>query len=207
MAEIKKPSSLGVIWASQGDKVRPTDEKMAVGWLVEIPHREHFNWFWNKLDTFINHLNQKGIPEWDALTEYIEDKSLVMGSDGKVYRCKVTNRGFNPTTSPEHWESAFLSLGDKDSFKEVLGYITSVGDVNAEVNRKYYFTNPAKLTLPSGASRGDVVTVSKSPNISVEVCAEQSDPIYTISGLYDVIIFDVFDEVNFIHNGLNWEVV
>ena len=207
MAEFKKPSSLGTIWASQGDKVRPTDEKMAMGWQVEVPHREHFNWFWNKLDTFLAHTNQRGIPEWDALTEYLEDKSLVQGSDGKVYRCKFTNRGNNPTTSPDHWEVAFISSGDSESMKLVLGYTTSVGDVNALVNKKYYFTNPARLTLPAIASRGDVITVSKSPNISIEIGVDSGEPIYTINGLYETIIFDVFDEVNFINNGVNWEVV
>lgn len=206
MAEIKKPSSLSVVWASQGDKVRPTDEKMAIGWLVEIPHREHFNFLENRRDSAIAHINQHGVAVWDATTEYIKDKSYVQGSDGVIYKCIFTNRGNDPTIVRDYWEKAFLSPSDPTSMQSVIGYTTSSGDINALPNRKYYLTNPASVTLPNNGSRGDAIVINKSPNITVKVSTVNGTTIFTRMGMYEEIDFDIYDEVNFVFNGLNWEV-
>ena len=207
MDEFLKPSSLNLVWAAKGARIKPSDEKIDEGWVVEIPHREHFNYLENKRDQALAHINQHGIPTWDYQTKYLEDKSYVQGEDGTIYRCLVSNVAQNPVSTKNYWTNAFLSLDDGGTDKAVNGYSTAVGDVNAEPNKKYYFTNPAKLFLPKNAVRGDAVIVSKSPNITIRVCTLGSGIIDTHMGFFDVVVFDIYDEVNFIFNGVNWEVV
>lgn len=118
MAQILKPTNLSLTWASGGDVLNPGDTKYATGWQVEIPPRQWFNYLDNRQDTAIAHINQHGIPVWDSSTEYQYGvsgvKSLVMGSDGTVYRAKQTNTGQDPTTdvTDTYWEIAFANTGD-----------------------------------------------------------------------------------------------
>lgn len=117
MALISKPVNLSLTWASGGDVLNPGDTKYATGWQVEIPPRQWFNYLDNRQDTAIAHLNQMGISMWDATTEYqwtaLGAKSLVMGSNGTIYRTLTTNTNQNPTTTVgTHWEIAFANAGD-----------------------------------------------------------------------------------------------
>lgn len=111
MAVINKPNDLSTVWSSSGDLVKPTPTKIATGWEVEVPPRQWFNWLDNRQDQAIAHINQHGIPVWDALTEYQADKSLVMGSDGDIYKCKLTNASNDPVTDTTntYWKKAFIA--------------------------------------------------------------------------------------------------
>lgn len=118
MAEINKPSDINKIWASAGDVIAPSDSKIATGWQVEIPPRQVFNYIDNKQDAAIAHINQHGIPVWDAVTEYQYSvsgtKSICMGSDGTIYRAKQVSINQNPVTdvSDTYWEIAFANVAD-----------------------------------------------------------------------------------------------
>jgi len=117
MAEILKPSNLSLTWASGGDVLNPGDTKYATGWQVEIPPRQWFNYLDNRQDTALAHINQHGIAVWDSATEYQYSvggaKSLVMGSNGTIYRALTVNTNQNPTTTVgTHWEIAFANAGD-----------------------------------------------------------------------------------------------
>jgi len=116
MAAITKPVNLSLTWASGGDILDPGDTKYATGWQVEIPPRQWFNFLDNRQDTALAHINQYGVAVWDASTEYqyetLGEKSLVMGSDGILYRTLDTNTNQNPTTTVGvHWEIAFADSG------------------------------------------------------------------------------------------------
>ncbi len=116
MAQITKPVNLSLTWASGGDVLNPGDTKYATGWQVEIPPRQWFNYLDNRQDEAIAHINQHGIAVWDAQTEYqyelTGEKSLVMGSDGIIYRTLTTNINQDPTTTVGvHWEVAFADSG------------------------------------------------------------------------------------------------
>lgn len=117
MSEFLKPTGLNIQWASAGDILDPGDTKYQTGWSVEIPPRQWENYIQNKQDNFIAHANQHGICVWDAETEYqwtaLGTKSLVMGSDGAIYRALTTNTNQDPTlTVGVHWEIAFSNAGD-----------------------------------------------------------------------------------------------
>jgi len=114
MAAYLKPDNINNVWASGGDRIYPGDTKYATGWQVEIPPRQYFNAIDYKQDQLLAHLNQRGIPEWDAITEYQADKSYIQGSNGTIYRCILTHISEDPTldVSNTYWEVAFANAGD-----------------------------------------------------------------------------------------------
>lgn len=113
MALIVKPTGLAKIWANTGVKETPVDSKIAQGWVVELPPYQYDNWLANRQDTFIAHVNQLGIPVWDAGTEYIGGKSYVQGSDGIVYKALLTNTNVVPSNPLNSltWVKAFEDYG------------------------------------------------------------------------------------------------
>ena len=114
MAEILKPSNLSLTWASGGDILNPGDTKYASGWAVEIPARQWFNYLDNRQDEAIAHINQRGVAEWDAATEYQGTKSYTQGVTGTIYRSKQTSINQDPDADvgEVYWEIAFASAGD-----------------------------------------------------------------------------------------------
>lgn len=96
MPQINKPSDLNKIWSVEGVNTAPSDVKINNGFVVEIPPYQWFNYIENKQDQAIAHINQMGIPVWDATTEYQAGKSQVQGSDGKIYRAFLTTTNVNP---------------------------------------------------------------------------------------------------------------
>ena len=113
MATNKPANVSSKIWASLGDVEAPTDAKMETGWVAEVPKAQVENWVQNRQDAFNAHVNERGIAEWDATTDYIANKSYVQDSSGTVYRA-VQNTGpstvvQNPTTdgTNTYWVVAF----------------------------------------------------------------------------------------------------
>ncbi|WYV99707.1 tail fiber protein [Pseudomonas phage vB_PpuM-Roomu-2] len=113
MPNIVKPSGINLLWAAGGTKVDPGQAKTNIGWVVELPPYQYQNWLDNRQDTFIAHINQHGIAEWDAETEYQGGLSYTQGSDGKIYKCTQTNTNRNPTNPVNniYWVVAFESFG------------------------------------------------------------------------------------------------
>lgn len=107
MAALSKPSDINKIWADGGDVVSPSDVKIGLGWEVEVPPRQYFNWLDNKQDQFNAHVNQHGIPVWDSVTEYQAGKSYVQGSNGVVYVATQTHTNQDPVSVSTHWSPAF----------------------------------------------------------------------------------------------------
>jgi hypothetical protein len=114
MVDIVKPSNLSLTWASGGDILNPGDTKYASGWAVEIPPRQWFNYLDNRQDEAIAHINQRGVAEWDAATEYQGTKSYAQGTTGTIYRSKQTSINQDPDADvgEVYWEIAFASAGD-----------------------------------------------------------------------------------------------
>jgi hypothetical protein len=113
MANIPKPTNLNTIWASTGTRVDPGVTKTNIGWVVQLPPYEYQNWAMNRSDTAIAHINQHGIPEWDANTEYQGNLSYSQGSDGLIYKCIQTNTNLDPTNTNNNlsWVRAFEEYG------------------------------------------------------------------------------------------------
>ena len=112
MTEVIKPD-VRLMWASVGDKITPSDSLIQSGWTTNNPPpRQTFNWIDNRQDQMLAHVNQHGIPVWDANTDYLAGKSYVQGSvDGILYRCKLNHIGQQPEfdVSNTYWELAFVA--------------------------------------------------------------------------------------------------
>lgn len=205
MPEIQKPSTLNIIWADAGDKIKPDDGKIQTGWLVEIPTRQNENWIQNRQDQFIAHVNQHGIATWDDKTEYLKDFSLSMGSDGAIYRCKTTNIGQDPVTTSGYWAQTIIDGDSELAIRKFIGYSFYSSDFTAQVNTRVYATATLTMTLPEGSVAGDIITVNKSPLITVKIIATGNMIVTSLGSSVDVD-FDLNDEINLVSNGINWEV-
>lgn len=113
MSNISKPTDINKIWASSGDRHSPDDAKIALGYIVEIPTLQQFNWMINKIDQAIAHINQHGLAVWDSITEYEGGLGWAQGSDGNLYFCKTTNTNQDPTldTVETYWQLAASKTG------------------------------------------------------------------------------------------------
>ena len=117
MALITKPD-FTYVWASGGAIVAPNDTKKQQGWVAEAPPFQYDNWLQNRQDQMLAHINQRGIPAWDGLTNYeAGGLSYVQGSDGKVYKSVAASGPSatvqNPTTdvADTYWTVAFADVG------------------------------------------------------------------------------------------------
>jgi len=205
MPQITKPDTLNVVWADQGMKIKPEDSKILRGWIEEVPPLQFFNWLDSRQDQALAHINQHGIPVWDAVTEYQANKSYVQGSDGVIYKCIATNFGYDPISNPSYWVEAFVSINSESGRQEYIGYVAQSTSFTAIANTRYYALAPLTVTLPSTASVASVVTIAKRPKITVTVKSETGE-ISTNVGSDSTVIFDINDEVNFVFNGSVWEV-
>lgn len=144
---------VNTLWAGSGQVIAPSVAKVNQGWIAEIPDYEFENWIQNRQDQFNAHVNQYGIPVWDATTEYIANKSYVQGSDGEIYRALTTHTNANPTTSPSNWVKAF------DNFN------TSYSKTEAD-NRFLNESNNLSDLTNSATARANLSVYSKSESDS-----------------------------------------
>lgn len=113
MANLLKPAGINTIWSSTGTRADPGEAKTNTGWVVELPPYQTGNWIEWKQDSAIAHINQHGIPEWDAVTEYQGNLSYTQGTDGVIYKCLVTNTNTDPVNplNSTYWAVAFETFG------------------------------------------------------------------------------------------------
>lgn len=102
------------VWAATGSKLTPDNAKISQGWVVEIPPHEYENWVQSRQDQLLAHVNQVGIPMWDATVEYQAGKSYTQGTtSGTVYRAVTTNTNVNPELDIQgNWTVAFQASSE-----------------------------------------------------------------------------------------------
>lgn len=116
MVAIAKPDYT-YLWASGGNKVTPPDVKIQTGWIAEPPPYQYENWSQNRQDQAIAHIFQRGIAQWDSLTNYEANICYVTGTDGLVYKSVAASGPAavvqDPVTdaSDTYWTIAFASPG------------------------------------------------------------------------------------------------
>lgn len=162
MPLITKPD-FTYVWASGGAIVAPNDTKKQLGWVAEAPPFQWDNWLQNRQDQMLAHINQRGIPAWDGLTNYeAGGLSYVQGSDGKVYKSVAASGPAsvvsNPTTdvTDTYWTVAFADVG---------AFLTqAAGDVRytQRTNNLSDLTNTATARANLGVSAAVVAGISGS---------------------------------------------
>lgn len=71
MATFDKPNMTRA-WANNGAIVEPDSSQIDTGWIAEKPPFQTENWVQNRSDVYMQHLDERGVPEWDALVIYWE---------------------------------------------------------------------------------------------------------------------------------------
>jgi hypothetical protein len=116
------------IWSSGGGTVTPANTKIQQGWTAEVPPFQYENWIQNRQDTFIAHVNQRGIAAWDALTEYEAGSlSYVQGTDGKIYKSVAAS---GPSTVSQNPVTDSVDTYWTIAFAEAAAYLTQASGDN-----------------------------------------------------------------------------
>lgn len=158
MAAFLKPDNLNIVWASGGDRLYPGDTKYQSGWGVEIPPRQYFNEIDYKQDQMLAHINQRGIAEWDADTEYQANKSYTQDSTGTIHRCILTHFGQNPELdiSNTYWEIAFANSGDFFTQTESDARYAQLSNNGSDYTPSIFRTNLSVYSKAETYSRSEV---------------------------------------------------
>lgn len=152
-------------WASDGVKVEPSTEKQDQGWIVERPPYQYQNYLQNRNDTFLKHINEAGIVEWDALTAYTANKSYVQGSDGVIYKALTNTTGNNPVSSPTQWVKAILTPAEIEAIRvQMVGYrdAAATSASNAATSAGTATTSAGNASSSATAASGSATSAANS---------------------------------------------
>lgn len=166
MLNFLKPSNIQKLWASEGDiSPPPNDTKIAQGFIVEVPTLEDFNYIENRQDAMLAHINQRGIPAWDAGTDYLGYISYVQGANGVIYRALVDNIGVDPVTDTTnlYWKPPFYSTTTTYTKSEVNSAFLSKSNNLADLPD--YSVARSNLGVFSSATSSSLFA-AKSANLS-----------------------------------------
>lgn len=145
MATSKPDLTTNGIWGS--DNINITDPgatKTKEGWGSEIPPSGVQNWWQERADEMLNHLNEQGIAVWDSLTDYPVN-GWVKGSDGEVYiSLQTPNLNQDPTSTPAYWLSLSSMLLANTSQGRLVKFLTTSGTLT--INDSADDKDPAYLT-------------------------------------------------------------
>ena len=150
-------------WAQGGSVTDPGSVKTLLGWIAEIPTFQVFNWILNRTDTFLQHLNERGILAWDNVTVYVEG-AKAQGSDGVIYYLPPgggTSTNEDPTLGlpwvkevsgiANEWESDQVILEDTISYA-----VSQAIDVSANQNGFVELTGNMTITSFDNPKAGGV---------------------------------------------------
>jgi hypothetical protein len=92
------------VWATSGDKVRPTDSEISIGWPdTDVPPaRERFNWLQNWTFNQGRYYLQNGVPAWSSTENY--QAGAYVQQAGHTYRSLQVTTNNNPVTDTSYWE-------------------------------------------------------------------------------------------------------
>lgn len=182
-AEISKPD-FSYQWSSGGSIVAPSNVKIQTGWTAEVPPFQWENYLQNRQDNAILHLFQKGISEWDAVSNYYFTtsgvRSYVQGSDGLIYVAVQDSVGQNPTTdvSDTYWKVAFAdnstalttTTGDARYTQRANNLSDLANVATARTNLSVYSKVESDSLLPQGYFFGfAVINNAGAPNTTADI--------------------------------------
>lgn len=154
------------IWSESGDNQSPDAAKIKAGWSVEVVPRQWLNWMQNRADTNIAYLLQKGVPEWDAVSEYLANKSYVQ-RNGVIYKCTYTASGVDPATAATNrWVRAFA---DFTTALDIVGKLTPVAN-----GVPYFSSTTAATTAASTAFGRGAWNQASAATFRTYIAAQQS---------------------------------
>lgn len=159
MATAKPDLTTNGAWGSDNTNITdPGATKTKAGWQSEIPPSGVQNWWQLRVDDFLTHVNEQGIPEWDNATNYPVD-GWAKGSDGSVYvSLQTPNSNQDPISTPAYWIllSDYLGGGGggfgSDENPQGAAYSLVAGDYNSDKNVVYTGSGGEAFTHLTSAS-------------------------------------------------------
>lgn len=121
MPILNKPDMNYGVWAEGGNIEIPSSEKVEEGWVIEKPLNETMNWLQNRQDRMLQYINERGIPEWDARTEYPLD--AYVARSGVIYKALSPSTDNDPTLHTNIWQIAFVTQADFDNYSNKVNSI------------------------------------------------------------------------------------
>jgi len=126
----------GNTFGSTGGKTDPGDVKTKLGHIAEIEPFQRENFWQNRQDEMLAHLEVYGIAVWDAATTYVLN-SYATGSDGIIYRAIAGSFiGQNPVSSPTQWVKAFVDLSTNETISGTKTFNALKLGGNQDANNK-----------------------------------------------------------------------
>jgi len=101
MTVITKPD-MRRAWCNNGAKAQPSDSKIDLGWVAEKPPYQNENWIQNRADVYLQHLDERGAPNYDPLIIY-SIGSRVFNVDQHWQSLKNSNLGQPVTAGLGFW--------------------------------------------------------------------------------------------------------
>ena len=121
MPILNKPDMNYGVWADGGNIEIPSSEKVEEGWVIEKPLNETMNWLQNRQDSMLQYINERGIPEWDARTQYPLD--AYVARSGIIYKAISPSTDKDPTLHTNIWQIAFVTQADFDNYSNKVNSI------------------------------------------------------------------------------------
>jgi hypothetical protein len=121
-----KPDMLRA-WASEGDKVNPDDidpERRARGWEPSVPFFHYENFQQNIQDKYLQHLESRGIPSWDTLTNY-KINAWAHYADA-LWIARIPNTGILPGSNDGVWTDYLKIIDPVGVIKWYSGAISGI---------------------------------------------------------------------------------
>lgn len=150
-----KPNMNYGVWGSNGNIAVPTSEKVDLGWIIERPPNEVMNWLQNRQDSMLQFINQRGIPTWDALTEYPLGAYVVRS--GTLYKAISQNIDKDPTLNSAIWNVAFATYTD---YSNLYNDVQNIKGVDGYLDLYVSKNNPVLLAEAKGVGYKDLTGVS-----------------------------------------------
>lgn len=147
MVDILRPD-YGQVWASEGEKVSPAEDKVKLGWVQEMMPFQWENFLQARQDEAITYLLQKGIPEYAATQEYTANKSVVQ-YQGNLYLATATVTGVLPTVTAS-WRRLSPTLAANGTVSVAGGGTGATGAAQARANLGLGDASTATLPTTTG---------------------------------------------------------
>ena len=178
MPILNKPDMNYGVWAEGGNIEIPSSEKVYEGWVVEKPLNETMNWLQNRQDRMLQYINERGIPEWDARTEYPLD--AYVARSGVVYKALSPSTDKDPTLFTNIWQIAFVSYSD---FIDYADKIDSIENDEGYLGLYVSKANPVMDAPSKGVSYNNKTSdTGLSFNEDVAIIKKQGQAVAEFSG-------------------------
>ena len=159
------------VWAGTAEIIVPDGAKMDSGYEAgdTSPLASHSNYIQNRQDSYLKHLDERGMTEWSVQILYL--KSAFVWYQGQCYTATITNQAQAPVYNPNVWKTLAISVDNPLTDIKVwsgavstipAGWVLCNGE-NGTVNLSDRFiqsSNPQGTNISGGGGTGEKLTTS-----------------------------------------------